>query len=96
ATVATVYSIEPHPRTAEAIMGVDAEQTEKPKKPRARNKRVWAKGPVTDHDVDEDTDYTKEYAAVTLHAWTHPGTELSENWPQSLKVSFPEWRRIPS
>lgn len=39
-TVATVYNIAPHPRTAEAIMGVEEEQTEKPS--RARNKRVWA------------------------------------------------------
>jgi hypothetical protein len=41
ATVATVYSIAPHHRTAEAIMGVD-EETEKIPKPRPRNKRVWA------------------------------------------------------
>jgi hypothetical protein len=41
ATVATVYSIEPYPRTAEAIMGVE-EASEHTSKPRPRNKRVWA------------------------------------------------------
>ncbi|MCI0438787.1 MAG: ISKra4 family transposase [Chloroflexi bacterium] len=39
ATVAAVYSIEPHPRTAETLMGLEEENTPKP---RARNKRVWA------------------------------------------------------
>lgn len=41
ATVATVYSIERNPRTPEMIMGL-ADEQEKGKKPRARNKRVWA------------------------------------------------------
>lgn len=41
ATVATVYSIAPHHRTAEAIMGVER-SAEKPAKPRPRNKRLWA------------------------------------------------------
>lgn len=40
AQVGTVYSIERQVRTAESIMASD--QTEQSKKPRARNKRVWA------------------------------------------------------
>jgi len=39
ATVATVYSIEAHQRTAEEIMGCDENQ---PRRPKAANKRVWA------------------------------------------------------
>jgi hypothetical protein len=42
ATVATVYTIEPHRRTGEVIRGVDEKQAEETPKPRARNKRVWA------------------------------------------------------
>ena len=40
ATVATVYSVAPHVRSPESVMGAD-EQARWPK-PRARNKRVWA------------------------------------------------------
>jgi hypothetical protein len=47
ATVATLYTMAPHERTAEAIMGVEekvieAVPAEKTPKPRPRNKRVWA------------------------------------------------------
>ena len=43
ATVATVYDVERHMRTAEEVMRSDKEQDDtKPKPPRARNKRVWA------------------------------------------------------
>ena len=43
ATVATVYAVERHMRTAEEVMRSDKEQDDtKPKPPRARNKRVWA------------------------------------------------------
>lgn len=38
ATVATVYSVEPHVRNAQAIIGDETED----KRPRVRNKRVWA------------------------------------------------------
>jgi hypothetical protein len=41
ASVATVYDIEAHKRSPEAIMGLSAEE-EKPVRPRATNKRVWA------------------------------------------------------
>jgi hypothetical protein len=39
ATVAAVYSVAAQPRTAEAVMGLEAQSTPRP---RARNKRVWA------------------------------------------------------
>ena len=41
ATVATVYSIERHERTAESIMG-DQDEANQSEKPRAKDKRVWA------------------------------------------------------
>ena len=41
ATVATVYSVKPHRRTAEQIMGL-CPDAEKPGQPKATNKRVWA------------------------------------------------------
>jgi hypothetical protein len=39
ATVASVYEVDPYPRTAEQIMGLDEAETIRPK---VRNKRVWA------------------------------------------------------
>lgn len=43
ATVASVYSIERHPRTAAEIMGPEKKEKEQAeKKPKARRKRVWA------------------------------------------------------
>jgi hypothetical protein len=39
ATVAAIYEVDPHPRTAEQIMGLDGQETTRPK---VRNKRVWA------------------------------------------------------
>jgi len=39
ATVASVYEVDPHQRTAEQIMGLDEAETIRPK---VRNKRVWA------------------------------------------------------
>jgi hypothetical protein len=42
ATVAAIYSIERNVRSAESIMGIKVEQDPSPK-PRARNKRVWAR-----------------------------------------------------
>lgn len=39
ATVASVYEVDPHPRTAEQIMGLDEQEAIRPK---VRNKRVWA------------------------------------------------------
>jgi hypothetical protein len=39
ATVASVYEVDPHQRTAEQIMGLDEPETSRPK---VRNKRVWA------------------------------------------------------
>jgi hypothetical protein len=39
ATVAAVYEVDPHLRTAEQIMGLDETETIRPK---VRNKRVWA------------------------------------------------------
>ena len=45
-TVAAVYTVAPHERTAEEVMGVleseDGEQLEKPSRPRPENKRVFA------------------------------------------------------
>ena len=41
AMVATVYSVAPHVRSAEAIMGLE-EEAAKEARPRVRNKRVWA------------------------------------------------------
>lgn len=52
ATVATVYSIAPHQRTAETIMGV--EEAENTCIPRARNKRVWASVKREAHAVTEE------------------------------------------
>ena len=39
ATVAAIYEVDPYPRTAEQIMGLEASDTVRPK---VRNKRVWA------------------------------------------------------
>ena len=39
ATVAAIYEVDPYPRTAEQIMGLDEQETIRPK---VRNKRVWA------------------------------------------------------
>lgn len=39
ATVAAIYEVDPYPRTAEQIMGLDKTETLRPK---VRNKRVWA------------------------------------------------------
>lgn len=52
ATVATVYSIAPHQRTAETLMGV--EEAENTGIPRARNKRVWASVKREAHAVTEE------------------------------------------
>lgn len=52
ATVATVYSFAPHPRTAETLMGV--EEAENTRIPRARNKRVWASVKREAHAVTEE------------------------------------------
>ncbi len=41
ATVAAVYTIAPHERTAEEIMGIGADEGKSPQ-PKATNKRVWA------------------------------------------------------
>ena len=51
ATVATVYSVAPHVRTAEHIMGLEERQG---KPPRAQNKRVWASLERDMSDVIED------------------------------------------
>jgi hypothetical protein len=53
ATVAAVYSIERTVRSAESIMGMEAEQDPSPK-PRARNKRVWASVQRAPHEVTEE------------------------------------------
>ena len=39
ATVAAIYEVDPYPRTAEQIMGLEEPETIRPK---VRNKRVWA------------------------------------------------------
>jgi len=71
ATVVTVYSVAPHKRTAEMVMG----QQEKPKvaEPRARNQRVWASiereaSTVVDEAVQEalrrDPERTRPWAML--------------------------------
>ena len=50
--VHTVYSIAPHQRTAETLMGV--EEAENTRIPRARNKRVWASVKRAAHAVTEE------------------------------------------
>ena len=82
ATVATVYSIKPHPRTAEAIMGVDAEQTEKAKKPRARNKRVWAS---VRREAQAVTEEVFEEARRRDPEQRRPWVMLVDGQPQQLK-----------
>jgi hypothetical protein len=53
ATVAAIYNIERHVRSAELIMGI--EQPKEPSsKPRARNKRVWASVQRAPHEVTEE------------------------------------------
>ena len=42
AMVAAVYSVAAQPRSAEAVMGLEAEEPQSTPRPRARNKRVWA------------------------------------------------------
>jgi hypothetical protein len=42
AMVATVYSVARQPRSAAAVMGLEAEELQSTPRPRARNKRVWA------------------------------------------------------
>ena len=51
ATVATVYSVPPHARTAEQIMGLAERQG---KAPRAENKRIWASLERDMSDVIDD------------------------------------------
>ena len=51
ATVASVYEVDPHERTAEQIMGRDEPETIRPK---VRNKRVWASLRQSPAEVIED------------------------------------------
>ncbi len=53
AQVATVYSVGRHMRSAETILGLEKLPEDK-KKPKARNKRVWASVARTAFDVIED------------------------------------------
>jgi len=52
ATVASVYEVAPHVRTAGQIMGQDESST--PKRPKVRNKRVWASLRQTPAEVIEE------------------------------------------
>jgi len=52
ATVASVYEVAPHLRTAEQIMGQD--ESSAPKRPKVRNKRVWASLRQTPAEVIEE------------------------------------------
>jgi hypothetical protein len=53
ATVATVYDVERHMRSAESIIGLE-KPTEEKKVPKGRNKRVWASIAQDSSDVTED------------------------------------------
>ncbi|MGH7383300.1 MAG: ISKra4 family transposase [Candidatus Methylomirabilales bacterium] len=81
ATVATVYSIEPHQRTAETIMGVE-EETEKAPKPRARNKRVWAS---VRREAQAVTEEVFEEALRRDPNQQRPWVMLVDGQPQQLK-----------
>ena len=52
ATVASVYEVAPHVRTAEQIMGQD--ESSAPKRPKVQNKRVWASLRQTPAEVIEE------------------------------------------
>ncbi|MBK7956466.1 MAG: ISKra4 family transposase [Candidatus Accumulibacter sp.] len=52
ATVASVYEVAPHLRTAEQIMGQD--ESTAPKRPKVQNKRVWASLRQTPAEVIEE------------------------------------------
>jgi hypothetical protein len=52
ATVASVYEVAPHLRTAQQIMGQD--ESSAPKRPRIQNKRVWASLRQTPAEVIEE------------------------------------------
>ncbi|MGH8526082.1 MAG: hypothetical protein ACREXY_18330 [Gammaproteobacteria bacterium] len=81
ATVATVYSIEPHRRTAETIMGVE-EEREKAPKPRARNERIWAS---VRREAQAVTEEVFEEALRRDPNQQRPWVMLVDGQPQQLK-----------
>ena len=91
ATVATVYSIEPYPRTAEAIMGRE-EMTENTSKPRPRNKRVWA-------SVQREAQaVTEEVRSLAPRSQTTAALGDARRRPASAAgadqdLRYPSWRR---
>jgi hypothetical protein len=73
ATVATVYSIAPHLRTAESIMNIEGSEDNRTAKPRPENKRIWASlernaQTVTEEVFDEaqrrDPNHTRTWAML--------------------------------
>jgi len=52
-TVATVYSVEPHPRTAESIMKLEQSEEVSPS-PKAQDKRIWASVEKDPKEVTDD------------------------------------------
>jgi hypothetical protein len=81
ATVAAVYSIEPHVRTAETIMKVD-ETTSTKTRPRARNKRVWAS---VSRDAEQVADELFQEALRRDPEQRRPWAVLIDGQPKQLQ-----------
>jgi hypothetical protein len=80
ATVAAVYSIEPHPRRPETIMGKETAETTSPPKP--CNKRVWAS---VSRDAKEVTEEVFQEALHHDPQKQRPWIRLVDGQEQQLK-----------
>lgn len=78
ATVATVYSIAPHLRTAETIMGLEEDTA---LKPRARDKRVWASVEHASTDVIEQVCLMRRWTV------TPSSVALGSSWWMAKSIS---------
>jgi hypothetical protein len=81
ATVATVYTIAPHTRTAEAIMNLAPPEEDTVPKPRPHHKRVWAS---VSRDAQTVTDEVFEEAQRRDPKHQRPWVMLVDGQPQQL------------